>query len=211
MKEAKKRVPGHDWEEVQAIWDNVVNDRHLEQRPVPNRGLFLGENDNPIDQERALARARAEAPEVNRLCLRPSSRVFNNTNLQAIDRENRKRRGRADSELIINNLVALRGHYLPEVDEDERHDFWVGRIIGLDYDERQLQISYYNTGTKRCLAARTAKYRAWTGTNKTEWVDIRRVLHTFESFTDKMAIKAEERRRIGNALALPESDAEDSE
>ena len=186
-----------DWQAVVTIWDSLVSDMALEDNPVPNAGLFINEDDEPSQQEPA----PSDVPD--RLFLRPHTRVFQSTSRQAVDRENRKRRGRATAELIIGNMVAVTGNYEDTVPATDRHDFWVGKIHEMDYEQSMLKLSFYNTGVKRCVDSTAAKYRAWVGAGALDWVDIKRVLHTFPSFTVGMRIEAMERRRIGHALNLP--------
>ena len=86
----------------------------MDDRTVPNAGLFTNENHDPAQQG-----AAQPADEEQRMFLRPATRVFENTNRQAIDRENRKRRGRATSELLIGNYVAVTGNYLETVPQEK--------------------------------------------------------------------------------------------
>ena len=184
---------------------------HRRESRCDNAGLFMGENDDP--EERELARHRAAAEGAPDLYARPLTRVFENTNRQAIDRANRKSQGRATTKLIVGNLVAVTVNYTESVKAKHRNDFWVAKILSLDRETHQVQISYYNTGTIRNGGGKggpRAKYRAWVGANTMEWCDISRVLHTFEVFTDGGRIEAADRRRINNALALP-ADGSDSE
>ena len=211
----KFKLTEDDWEGVKKIWDIVKTDQHLDQMQVPNAGLFMGEDDDPTMRE--LARHRAAEVGAPDLFARSLTRIFENTNRQAIDRANRKNQGRATTKLIVGNLVAVTVNYAEAVKAKDRNDFWVGKILSLDLEQRSLQISYYNTGTidnGGPNGGKRAKYRAWTGKNPREWCDIKRVLHTFENFTDKGLIIAADRRRIRNALSLPadvDEDMEDSE
>ena len=205
---AKCRLSGPEWEKVKEIWDALMTDRGLETSVVPNGGLFQGEIDDPDEQEQAVQQHAEERT----MHIRPPSRIFHNTSLQAIDRENRKRRGRATAELVIGNLVAITGNYEPTTPDESKHDFWTGKITNLDYDSRMVQIQYYNTGVRKCLDIARATYRVWTGPDRLDWVDISRVLHTWETFTEGMRIAAPERRSIKIALLLPPEhvDAESS-
>jgi hypothetical protein len=211
MQHVKFKLTEEDWEGANAVWDIVKHDRHLDQRPVPNAGLFMGENDDP--EERELARHRAAAKGAPDLFARPLTRVFENTNRQAIDRENRKNQGRATSKLVVGKLVAVTVNYTDSVKDKDRNDFWVAKILSLDLDSHQVQVSYYNTGTIQNggdKGGKRAKYRAWVGKDSMEWCDITRVLHTFDKFTDRGLIIAADRRRICKALALP-PDSDDSD
>jgi hypothetical protein len=201
------RLTTSEWEEVTKIYDMLRTDVHLELRVVPHGGLFIDELDEPAPPV-VVEHEQEEA----RLFLRPPSRVFNNTNRQAIDRLNRKRRGRARSELVIGNFVAITTNYLDSVPEAERQDFWVGKIISLDYETEDLHISYYHTAALQCLT-KDCMYRAWTGRYSKDWVSISRVLHTFDDFTARKRINAENKRLIGAAIDLPadESEAEPDE
>lgn len=202
----KSKLSEDDWEAVKDIWDSLVGDTHLEDRPLPHDGLFINEEDDPC--LRALAQQQNEAAEDSRLFMRPPSRVFQNTNRQALDREKRKRRGRADGELIVGNLVALTGKYTEDVTRNDQQDFWVAKILQLDHEAEQVHVSYYNTPVLRCLTSHRAKYRAWVGAHSKDWIDTSRVLHTFTEFTPGGLITAFERRKIGFALNLPpDSDA----
>ncbi len=46
----QERVTAGEWEEVKQILDTLVTDMHLEDRTVPNAGLFMNENDDPMQQ-----------------------------------------------------------------------------------------------------------------------------------------------------------------
>ena len=203
LQHVKYNLTAEEWEGVKAIWETVATDMHLEDRAVPNAGLFIGEEDDPAERELA-QRRHPDAQE--RLFLRPPSRVFENTNRQAIDRDNRKRRGRANAELVVGNLVALTGLYEDSVPPEERQDFWVGKIIQIDYETEQVRLSMYNTPVLENATSNRATYRNWTGKGRFDWVDISRVLHTFAAFTPKMLVPAMERRRIKAALDLPSDD-----
>ena len=200
----QEKLTEEEWAEVVAIWESLVRDMNLEDNPVPNAGLFIGEDDEPIPQEE-------EVPDKEQhMFLRPPTRVFQNTNRQVIDRENRKRRGRATAELVIGNMVAVTGNYEDTVVEEDKHDFWVGKILEMDYEQSMLHLAYYSTGVKRCVESNNAKYRAFQGAGGRDWVNISRVLHTFKKFTPGNRIEAMERRRIRDALQLP-ADEDDIE
>jgi hypothetical protein len=204
----KFRVSETEWEKVKEIWDALVTDRSLDKWAVPNGGLFQGEIDDPGQP----GQAEEQHVEQRDMFLRPDSRIFNNTHLQAIDRENRKTQGRAKRKLVIGNLVAVTGNYLPTVADEDKHDFWTGQIVDLDFVARMVQIQYYNTGVKDCIKSGSrAVYRKWNGLGKTDWVDISRVLHTWEEFTTKMRISAEDRRSIRCALLLPPLPPDDTD
>ena len=203
LQNMKFKLTEDEWEGVKEVWDIVKNDQHLNEMHVPNGGLFMGEEDDP--SERDLARHRAAEVEAPDLFARPSSRVFENTNRQRIDRENRKNQGRATTKLIVANLVAVTVNYTAAVKAKDRNDFWVGKILSLDLERSQVQVQYYNTGTANNAGegGKRAKYKGWTGINAREWCNISRVLHTFKSFSDKGLVIAADRRIIKNALALP--------
>jgi hypothetical protein len=206
----RSKLSEDDWEAMNDIWDSLKGDTHLEDRPVSHDGLFINEEDDPC--LRAVAQQQSEVAQDSRLFMRPSCRVFQNTNRQALDREERKRRGRADGELVIGNLVALTGKYTEDVTLDKQQDCWVGKILELDHEHEQVHVSYYNTPVIRCLDSARAKYRAWTAAHARDWIDISRVLHTFAAFTPGMLITAHDRRKIQMALNLPpDSDAFASE
>jgi len=205
LKQVKHKLSREDWEETNKIWGIVKNDQQLDELPVPNQGLFMGEDDDPAVRERA----EEEEEEGGELYARPLSRVFENTHQQAIDRVNRKNQGRASTALVIGNLVAISVNYTVETPDKERNDFWAAKITSLDFECRQLQVSYYHTGVIKNAGSKSHKafYKAWKGKTRTEWVDIRRVLHTWEKFTErKSLIAAKDRRAISRALVLPDDD-----
>jgi hypothetical protein len=198
MFHAKHRLSEEQWADVSKIYESLQEDSHLEFRDVPNDGLFVGELDDPGEQEAVHGEVAVQG-----LFLRPDSRVFENTHRQAIDRDNRKRRGRADAELIIGNLVAITVNYEERVPLKDRNQFWVGRITEVDQENRQICISYYNTTTKKNVTSNRSQYRAWVGQHRMDVISISRVLCTFAKFTDTMLIVAHTRRQIGDALQLP--------
>ena len=114
------------------------------------------------------------------------------------------------------SFVAIETNYTDETREEDRNDFWLGRIMQVDYDTRQVQIKYYHTGTKDNLTrAKRAKYVAWAGAIPVDWVDTKRVLMTFPALTPKgrhikftmlKRIKAEiERRRDRSSTSEEQS------
>ena len=71
----RPRLTQQKWEEVKGAWDRIVTDMNDQNRPVPNDGLFIGEEDEPTEEEND-----EESDEDNQhLFLRPASRVFENT------------------------------------------------------------------------------------------------------------------------------------
>jgi hypothetical protein len=203
MPAVRHRLSQLQWDEVSRTYASLQVDSFLQFKDVLNDGLFMGETDDPLEREPVQSEE-----EVVGMFLRPESRIFENTNRQAIDRENRKRRGRADTELIIGNLVAVTVNYEEQVPIESRNDFWVGKIVNLDHANRDLTISYYNTGTVRNVTNNRAKYRAWTGAWPRDTMSIGRVLYTFDKFTPGMQIISHTRRAIRAAMDLPDSDDE---
>jgi hypothetical protein len=194
---ARRRTPDEDWPKLEAMMDEVLSDIHDDGQRLPEgRGLFPGETDGPsIESNEA-----GSASEARPLSLRPASRVFMNTNLQAIDREQRKTRGRANTDLLVGNFVTCKTFYEEKVPQTKRNDFWLGKIVEIDLETKELRINWWNTSTTRNRASR-AKYRAWTGKHKSEWIKIDRVLHTFDSLSQKSnMIRAHDVRRTGLAL-----------
>ena len=200
MKKVQFRITKEEWLKVLAVFNFLRDDKHLEQlelAPVPNGGLFLNETDDPL-QFRNPRRQTSQD-----LFLRDPSRIFDNTNQQAIDRENRKARGRAKSALIVNNYVALTVNYVPETRPQDRQDFWVGRILQLNKQQRMVRIQYFNTGCTKNLTGQQAKYHPWLcNVDGITWIDVDCVLHTFEEFTPTGMISAPDKRIIKHALAL---------
>ena len=196
---ARYRVPADDWEEISTAWKSLLTDAILEGQPVPNNGLFIGEEDNPVRIE--------DVPvddDDSPMCIRPLSRVFINSSRQAIDRQERKERGRAQSELVVGNMIAYTVHYTADTREDQKSDFWAGKILECDRSTEQVRILQYHTGTKKNLRGRTAEYKEWRGKDANVWIGVDRVLHTFPALTpQKSLVGADDRRRIQAALLLP--------
>jgi hypothetical protein len=211
---ARRRTPDADWPKLEAMMDDVLSDVHDDGQRLPEgRGLFPGETDGTS----IVSNEADSASEARPLSLRPASRVFMNTNLQAIDREQRKTRGRANTDLLIGNFVTCKTNYDEKVPKAKRNDFWLAKIVEVDLETRELKINWWNTSTMRNRAPRSvAKYRAWTGRGKSEWINIDRVLHTFDSLSQKTnMIRAHDVRRNGLGLDAEEggswSDEEKSE
>jgi hypothetical protein len=112
-----------------------------------------------------------------------------------------------EDDWVIGKCVALTGHYKADVPSDQRHDFWVGKIVGIDREETALHVHYYNTGSLRNVTASNAKYRVDVSGNKLDWVCFTRVLHAF-NLPSTRKISAEDRLKIKTALAGRENEAD---
>ena len=210
---ARRRIPDADWPKLAAMMDDVLSDVHDDGQRLPEgRGLFPGETDDP-----AVSNEADSAREARALSLRPTGRVFMNTNLQAIDRAQRQDRGRANTDLLVGNFVTCKTNYAETVPKTKKNDFWLAKIVEVDLDTKELKINWWNTSTINNRATRgVARYRSWTGKGRSEWITIDRVLHTFESLSQKNnMIRAQDVRRTGLALDAGEggswSDEEESE
>ena len=211
IKELAKSIPGvrfrltseEDWQATKAAWEDLLVDRRLDRLPVPNNGLFIGEED--VRAPRVPDRDPANL-ESTRLCLRPWNRIFINTHQQALDRANRKARGRAKAELIVGNMIAHTVDYADDWEESLKQAFFVGRIIELDHETREVNVQQFHTAVLKNATSNRAKYAPWVGDgtdNTNGWIDISRVLHTF-TLTDGGLVPAMDRRQIVHALNLPD-------
>jgi hypothetical protein len=143
------------------------------------------------------------------LYIRAAPRLYPNLNIQNIAREQRRRRGRAANELVISRMVALSVFYTTETPASERSDFWVGKILDIDTDERKIHVKWWHTGPKRNLST-CCTYRVWAGTNAKEWMSVSRVLAQFE-FNAKNRIISAVRNSIKNAIQLNLADEQADE
>ena len=140
------------------------------------------------------------------IAIRPVARVYATLTLQNLARENRKRRGRAENELVIGKMVAIETHYTEETPEADKHDFWTAKITKLDIEDQAIQIRWWHTGTKKNLKENTqAQYRPWSSRKQAEWIPVTRILAQFE-LTNNARIKASVRKRIANAIILNKAD-----
>jgi hypothetical protein len=147
--------------------------------------------------------------------LRANARIFRGPGEAGRARQHR-RDGVVVEQLSIGSFVATECNYEDDVPETERQDFWVGKIVQLDNSDDTIRVEWYNTTTRRNLAAaaqgavnNAAQYRPYSGetTDKLGWVNLKDVLETFPTLTDKNYISKPILRKIQNTVLLRASEA----
>jgi hypothetical protein len=194
LSSARFRISEPDWRSVEAAWKKMLgDDQPAPSRSPPNAGLFIGESDDPEQRQ-------PEPAPVQPMAMRPQSRLFTTTNLANKDRENRKKRGRADTDLVIGKMITTTGNYSEECLDEHKQDFWVAKILDLVHNEELVHVQWFNTGQLQ-NATKKAQYRVWTGQHPREWIPISRVLHQFEALTEKnKMIKSADIRHTMNSI-----------
>ena len=200
------------WDSLQKIqhrltteqWDGVLSTFLMVSEPSeprdadPCEGSFCVDFLDPNDEhDHALLQ-----PEKNGglLLFRPTT-LFPSQSAQNSARELRKTRGHASEPLVVGNFIAYVVHYTDDFPEDQKQDFWVGKITELDVPQRQVKVRKWNTGTVKNLALgerNSPQYKAYR--NQTEWMTLDRVLQTFQLTERGNRIEAGVRRYIANAL-----------
>ena len=132
--------------------------------------------------------------------------LFHSQSHQQRFREQRKLRGHASTALEVSKFVAYVPDYTNDTSPEDRHDFWVGKIIELSPDTDQLRVTRWHTGPVNNLENPRAVYRVWQGEGpKTEWLDNCRVLEQFQLTAQGKLIGSRVRGFIGNAIAMHEA------
>ena len=155
----------------------------------------------------------AADPVANDVLRLPRQVAFHNLNEQNQARANR-RIGVADEVLVTGKFVAILPNYKSTVPKEDRHEFWLGRVVQIDQEQRMVRVRYWHTGVKKnASAGGTAKYKQWHGRDgQYDWLPVRRLLLQIDSLTEKTrSIKATYRRRIHGVLTARGSDEDDED
>ena len=207
----RARTPTGDWEKIQQVVDKLLYNGPSEARePIDGNWSFAKEGCEEEQEE--------DATGSQVLRIRPASAVYQNQNLQNLARENRRKRGRAENDLVIGHFVATTTHYTKDFPLEDQNKFWLAQIVQIDAGERQIRVKWYNTGTKDNLSptkndgGNRAVYRVWTGSHKKEWIPVSRILTQFDKLSEKSrTIKKCFLKKIANAIALNALDAAPSD
>ena len=142
-------------------------------------------------------------PEEAQLFARATT-MFASQSHQARAREQRRTQGHASKPITIQSFVAYTTHYGPNYPKDKMQAFWVGRVIEVDADEGKVRLQRWHTGTTDNLNLDKAapKYRVWTGKDKTEWIEVTRVLEVIKLTDKNKSVSKQDMRTIDNALKL---------
>jgi hypothetical protein len=143
-------------------------------------------------------------------CFDPLNLVYMHTPAKlcfgTFDKDDMKasRKARREQGLVIDNFVAYPVNYTEETKDEDKHDFWVGNIVEINVEQRQLRLRCYHTGTKNNLESGQASYKLWgngNGPDAHTTIGIEHVLETFE-LTKSALIKSATRRQIKSALCM---------
>jgi hypothetical protein len=187
------RISDEEWADVQTIYDEVTT--------AAERGR-LPEGFGTFDKD-DLKAGDAPQPQPGILVARQHI-VLESQQQQNASRKARKEQGHASEMLVINNFIAYVVNYTDETKEEDKQDFWVGRIVGIDVEQREVRIRCFHTRTKKNLDSNQASYKMWghgdsAGAYTT--IGIEHVLETF-LLTGKGLIQTAKRRQIKNSLDM---------
>jgi hypothetical protein len=142
--------------------------------------------------------------EVNRILTIKPIAVYPNQFRQNLARKQR-RLGRCEEEILINNFIAFTPNYLPNVPEQRRQEFWLGKVTEVDPEQEKVRIRFYNTSVvKNASFGHTATWNVYTGGPKTspkyDWVTSDRILIQIHTLTKTGLVKKPCRDRIKTML-----------
>jgi hypothetical protein len=205
------KIPAAAAEHIEGIWENVSRAPAI-TRPAPYmNGWFTGESHDAVQNSGRICHDNGNME------LRANARIFSGPGEAGRARQHR-RDGVVAEQLCIGSFVATECSYKDDVPENERQDFWLGKIVELDSSDNTVRVEWYNTSTKRNLAAaesgpgatnNAARYRLYGGetTDKVGWIHLKDVLETFSNLTDKGYIHMATLRKIKNTVVLRASEA----
>ena len=189
----KPRLSDLIWDETQQMIDTVTT---LRTRELPDgHGAFAADFADP-DAE--------QEEEEHQLYARPHT-MFSSQSHQNRARERRKTQGHASNPIVVGEFLAYTTDYTLETPQDQKQACWVGKILGIDAEECKVNIARWHTGTIDNLNVNKSsnpKYRAWTGANQREWIEVARVLQVFKLTPKTNRITKPIMRQIANALQL---------
>ena len=134
-----------------------------------------------------------------------STSVWQSQSQQNRAREKRKVQGHASNPLTVGHYLAYTTNYAEEYPRDKMQAFWLGKILEIDVEAKQVKLARWHTGTinnlnLECQSA--PQYRVWTGPGeRTEWIPLTRVLEVVK-LTPGHRVAKKDLRLIDNALKL---------
>ena len=135
-----------------------------------------------------------------------SYNVFHNANEQK-DARVRRRAGIQQDELALTFFVAYTPNYTAETKQEDRHEFWLGKITELDNEQKMVKVRCMTCGQKKNATGKTnPMYKGWHGPDKYDWISLSRIILQME---ERNRILAKERRRIANMLAAATNEADE--
>lgn len=189
----RSRLPAHVWEEIQGMIEIVTKQRTTEMPEL--YGSFAADFADESDEEQE---------DHAQLFARPTS-VWQSQSQQNRAREKRKVQGHASNPLKVGHYLAYTTHYAPEYPRDKVQAFWLGKILEIDVEEKQVKLTRWHTGTINNLNLECQsgpQYRVWNGPgHRTEWIPLTRVLEVVE-LTKGHRVAKKDMRLIDNALKL---------
>ena len=146
-----------------------------------------------------------EEPEDHAQLFARSTSVWQSQSQQNRAREKRKVQGHASNPLTVGHYLAYTTNYAEEYPRDKMQAFWLGKILEIDVEDKQVKLARWHTWTinnlnLECQSA--PQYCVWTGPgDKTEWIPLTRVLEVVQ-LTKGLRVAKKDLRLIDNALKL---------
>jgi hypothetical protein len=81
-------------------------------------------------------------------------------------------------DICVDNYVACKPMYRADVTKADQQDFWLGKVLKKDAEDKTLQVCWWNTKyiVMRNLT-RTCSYVPWLGEEEIGWIEAAKVIH----------------------------------
>ena len=175
------RVTPTEGEQLNAVFaemQRVVTENEQPRQAPAHGGAFACERD-PDDDD--------EADEQHPPLELAQHTMFENQSTQNRARAKRRADGYSKNLLVLQNFIAYEPTYTDETLEKDRSDFWIGKIMGLRKEAREVDIQmWHSTTTKNGNPdlRNGPVYKIWKGNKRarqtTDIIPMSRVYETFE-------------------------------
>ena len=111
--------------------------------------------------------------------------MFENQSTQNRAREKRREQGYSKNLLCVGDYIAYEPNYTAETRAEGKQDFWVGKILSLDKQTREVEIQLWHTPTKGNGAdsRNGCVYTPWKGNRSSrQTAEFIRMSRVYESF-----------------------------
>ena len=173
-----RRLTPNEADQFNAIYAEMegVADANKQPRPAPTHGgVFAceGSDDDELSEEHPPLEL-------------PQHTMYENQSTQNRARERRREQGYSKNLLCVGDFIAYEPNYTAETRAEDRHDFWVGKVLGLDKETREVNIQLWHTPTKRngAESRNGCVYSVWKGNRATrhtaELIHMNRVYESFD-------------------------------
>ncbi len=136
---AKNRLSQAEFTEFTRVYEELHSPPSMDTLSLPDHGWAF-----KCESTRSVV-ADSKVNDVLRL---PRQGVFHNLNEQNQARENRKI-GVADEVVVIGKFVAILPNYKNTVPVANRNEFWLGKVIEIDQEQKMVHVRYWHTGVKK--------------------------------------------------------------